>query len=117
MPSPVREKFDRLRAAKAVTYLDAGGHPDCLPAMPLVPAGPARLVWGGHALEDATDLTPGSATAVAVITHEPIAYQVKGDFAGWRRSLGRRLGVIDVREAFSASPPLPGKRLPPARSA
>jgi hypothetical protein len=41
-----------------------------------------------------------------------VAYQVKGEFAGMRRSLGRRLGIIDVREAYSASPPLPGQRLP-----
>jgi hypothetical protein len=114
MPLQVQEKFSRLRAAKAAAYLDASGHPDCLPALPLVPAGPARLVWGGRALEGASDLTPGSAVAAAVITPEPVAYQVKGEFAGWRRSLGRRLGVIDVREAYSACPPLPGKRLPAA---
>jgi len=112
MPLQVREKFSRLRAAKAAAFLGASGHPDCLPALPLVPAGPARLVWGGRALEDLTDLTPGSSMAAAVITQEPVAYQVKGEFAGWRRSLGRRLGVIDVREAYSACPPLPGKRLP-----
>ncbi len=112
MPLQVREKFSRLRAAKTAAFLDAGGHPDCLPALPLVPAGPARLVWGGRTLEGLADLTPGSQMAVAVITPEPVAYQVKGEFAGWRRSLGRRLGVIDVREAYSACPPLPGKRLP-----
>ncbi len=112
MPLQVREKFSRLKAAKVAAYLDAGGHPDCLPALPLAPAGPARLVWGGHALEDVTNLTPGSPMAAAVITQEPVAYQVKGEFAGWRRSLGRKLGVIDVREAYSACPPLPGKRLP-----
>ncbi len=112
VPPQVQEKFDRLRAAKVLAYLDASGHPDCLPAFPLLPAGPARLVWGGRAPEDAADLTPGSPVAAAVITGEPVAYQVKGEFAGWRRSLGRRLGVIDVREAYSASPPLPGKRLP-----
>jgi hypothetical protein len=112
MPLQVREKFGRLRAAKVAAYLDAGGHPDCLPALPLVPAGPSKLVWGGHALEGIGDLTPGSRMAAAVITQEPVAYQVKGEFAGWRRSLGRKLGVIDVREAYSACPPLPGKRLP-----
>ncbi len=112
MPFPVREKFDRLRAAKVVAYLDAGGHPDCLPAFPLVSAGPGRLVWGGPDIERPTDLAPGSPLAAAVITREPVAYQVKGELAGWRRSLGRKLGVIDVREAYSASPPLPGKRLP-----
>jgi len=112
MPFQVQEKFSRLRAAKAVAFLDASGHPDCLSALPLAPAGPARLIWGGRELEDLADLAPESPMAAAVITQEPVAYQVKGEFAGWRRSLGRQLGVIDVREAYSACPPLPGKRLP-----
>jgi hypothetical protein len=116
MPIQVQEKFSRLRAAKVVALAGAGAHPDCLPALSLVPTGPAGLVWGGHALEDIADLTPGSPMAAAVITREPVAYQVKGEFAGWRRSLGRTMGVFDVREAYSASPPLPGARLPAAHS-
>ena len=52
-----------------------------------------------------------------MLTLEPVAYQVKGTFAGFRGSFGRRFGVIDVREAFSACPPLPGKRLPMAQVA
>ena len=113
MPIQVVEKFSRLRAAKALAWLDAGGHPDCLPAFPMVPAGASRLVFGGAA-EDMSGLTAGSRVAAAVLTMEPVAYQVKGDFAGLRSSLGRRLGVIDVREAYSACPPLPGERLPSA---
>lgn len=112
MPVQVRDKFGRVQAAKALAILDAGGHPDCLPALSLVPAGPARLVFGGATAEDLAALAPGSPIAAAVLSMEPVAYQVKGEFAGSRASLGRRLGVIDVREAYSASPPLPGQRLP-----
>jgi len=111
MPVQVVEKFSRLRAAKALAFLDDSGHPDCLPALPLVPAGPARLIFGGPA-QDLDRLAPGLPVAAAVLAMEPVAYQVKGAFAGLRASLGRRLGVIDVREAYSASPPLPGQRLP-----
>jgi len=114
MPVQVREKFSRLRAAKALAFLDASGHPDCLAALPLVPTGPARLVFGGAA-EDLDGLAPGSPIAAAVLTLEPVAYQVKGEFASLRPSLGRRLGVIDVREAYSACPPLPGQRLAGSR--
>ncbi len=114
MPVQVREKFSRLRAAKALAFLDGTDHPDCLAALPLVPAGPATLVFGG-ARRDLDDLSPGLPVAAAVLTLEPVAYQVKGEFAGLRASLGRRLGVIDVREAYSASPPLPGERLPSGR--
>jgi hypothetical protein len=113
MPAQVMEKFSRLRAAKALAFLDDSGHPDCLAALPLVPAGPARLVFGGAA-QELGGLAPGSPVAAAVLSMEPVAYQVKGEFAGLRTSLGRRLGVIDVREAYSASPPLPGARLPGA---
>jgi hypothetical protein len=111
MPAQVIEKFSRLRAAKAVAFLEGSGHPDCLPAFPLVPAGPARLVFGGAAAEGLARLMASSPMAAAVLTMEPVAYQVKGQFAGLRPSLGRRLGVIDVREAYSACPPLPGQRL------
>ncbi len=112
MPVQVSEKFSRLRAAKALACLGPDGHPHCLPALSLVPAGFNRLVFAGAAAQELAGLTPGSPVAAAVISMEPIAYQVKGDFAGTRRSLGRSLGVIDVREAYSASPPLPGQRLP-----
>ncbi len=110
MPAQVRDKFGRLQAAKSLAFLEDDGHPDCLPALSLAPAGPARLVFGGAA-NDIAPLAPGSPIAAAVLSLEPVAYQVKGEFAGLRSSLGRRLGVIDVREAYSASPPLPGKRL------
>jgi hypothetical protein len=110
MPVQVVEKFSRLRAAKALAFLDISGHPDCLATLPLIPAGPARLVFG-CAMEDLDGLVPGSPVAAAVLAMEPVAYQVKGDFAGLRTSLGRSLGVIDVRESYSASPPLPGQRL------
>jgi hypothetical protein len=112
MPVQVHEKFGRLRAAKALAWLAPDGHPDCLPALSLTPAGLARLVFCGGAAEDLASLAPGSAIAAAVLTMDPVAYQVKGEFAGMSRSLGRGLGIIDVREAYSACPPLPGQRLP-----
>jgi hypothetical protein len=112
MPVQVREKFDRLKAAKALAFIDASGHPDCLLALPLMTAGRGRLVFGGDAASELAGLAPGAMLAAAVLTAEPIAYQVKGAFAGFRRSLGKALGVIDVREAYSASPPLPGQPLP-----
>ncbi len=112
MPVQVREKFDRLKAAKALAIVDASGHPDCLPGLPLLTAGRGRLLFGGTAAHDLAALVHGKAIAAAVLTLEPVAYQVKGTFAGLRRNLGQVLGVIDVREAYSACPPLPGQLLP-----
>jgi hypothetical protein len=112
MPIQVQDKFDRLRAAKALAVIDASGHPDCLPGLPLVTAGRGRLLFGGTAAHDLAALAHGAAVASAVLTLEPVAYQVKGTFAGMRHSLGQAFGVIDVREAYSACPPLPGQLLP-----
>jgi hypothetical protein len=112
MPVQVREKFDRLKAAKALAVVDASGYPDCLPGLPLLTAGRGRLVFGGAAARDLAGVAPGTTIAAAVLTMEPVAYQVKGTFAGLRRSLRQVLGVIDVREAYSACPPLPGQLLP-----
>ncbi len=111
MPVQVLEKFGRLQAAKALAFLDDEGWPVCLPALSLMPAGSARLVFGGETASEVAPLAPGSAIAAAVLSLEPVAYQVKGEFAGLRSRLRWDLGVIDVREAYSASPPLPGKRL------
>ena len=69
-------------------------------------------MFGGATARDLSGLAPGTAIAAAVLTLEPVAYQVKGTFAGLRRSLGQSVGVIDVREAYSACPPLPGQLLP-----
>ena len=112
MPLQVEEKFGRLKAAKALAVVDATGHPDCLAGLPLATAGRGCLVFGGAAARDLSGLAPGTAMAAAVLTLEPVAYQVKGTFAGLHRSLGQALGVIDVREAYSACPPLPGQLLP-----
>jgi hypothetical protein len=49
--------------------------------------------------------------AASVLTFEPLAYQIKGEFLGLERSLGRLAGVVAVQEVYSASPPLPGKRI------
>jgi len=114
MPPQLRDKFGRIRAAKAVAFLDDEGHPECLPAMAMATAGAAGLVWGGSGSEQLAFPRSGQRVAAAVITMEPVAYQVKGEFQGWRSSLGRKLGAIRVQEAYSASPPLPGKRLPNA---
>jgi hypothetical protein len=114
MPPQVREKFGRLRAAKAVAFLDDEGHPECLPAMAMTSAGSSGLVWGGSGIEQPVCPRSQQRVAAAVITMEPVAYQVKGQFQGWHSSLSRKLGAILVQEAYSASPPLPGKRLPVA---
>jgi len=112
LPAPVREKFGRLQAAKLLAYLGEDGYPVAVPVLSLVPAGRGSLVMaGGSAAAALAGLRPGARVAVSVLTFEPLAYQVKGEFLGTERSLGRPAGLIRVDEVYSASPPLPGKRI------
>ena len=107
MPAPVREKFARLQAAKFLAYLGTDGYPDIAPALSLTPAGERALVFAGSV----DGLQQGAQVAAAVLTAEPLAYQVKGRFLAEKRSLGGSLGIIQVQEVYSASPPLPGERI------
>jgi len=107
MPPPVREKFARLQAAKFLAYLAPDGYPEIAPVLSLTPAGERALVFAGSV----DGLERGAWVAAAVLTAEPLAYQVKGRFLGVERSLGGPLGVIQVLEVYSASPPVPGERI------
>ncbi|KPK21779.1 MAG: hypothetical protein AMJ76_01715, partial [Dehalococcoidia bacterium SM23_28_1] len=112
VPIPVRQKFARLKAAKFLAYLDGDGYPDIVPALSLIPADEQTFVFSSGAAASAlAELSPGARVAASVLTFEPVAYQVKGEFMGLERSLGRLAGVVAVQEVYSASPPLPGKRI------
>jgi len=107
MPAPVRQKFARLQAAKFLAHLGPDGYPHIAPVLSLMPAGERAMVFAGSV----AGLEQGAPVAAAVLTAEPLAYQVKGRFLGAERSLGGPLGVIQVLEVYSASPPLAGERL------
>jgi predicted pyridoxine 5'-phosphate oxidase superfamily flavin-nucleotide-binding protein len=112
VPVQVRQKFGRLKAAKFLAYLDGDGYPDIVPALSLIPADEQTFVFdGGLAAPALAALSPGARVAASVLTFEPLAYQIKGEFLGAERSLGRLAGVIAVQEVYSASPPLPGKQI------
>lgn len=110
MPRQVTDKFGRLKALKALAWpVDAGSRKDVrvLPAAGVGPVDRGRLVIADRVLAQA--VPDGSRVAVAVITLEPVAYQVKGTAHNWRGGL-----LIDVSESYTAGPPVPGQLCPPA---
>lgn len=108
MPLRVEEKFRRMTAVRAVAFRDQDGYPRAFPVMSCVPAGPNRLAFcDALCSEYVREIPLGADMAVAIITREPIAYQVKGRCVGTRAGVG----VIDLTECYSASPPLLGERL------
>jgi hypothetical protein len=110
LPVRVAEKFARAQAVKVIAFPGTDGYPEILPAFSLVPAGGKTMVFGlRHSALRLRDLPVGTRMAASVITMDPIAYQVKGIFTGCRSTLAGRIGCIQVDEAYSAGPPLPGE--------
>jgi hypothetical protein len=113
LPPRVAEKYARAQALKVIAFRDAEGYPAAVPVLSLTPSGSRELLFGtrlaGAALEG---LAPGAPLAASVITFDPIAYQVKGTYLGRSLSPAGWTGRMRVEEVYSASPPLPGERIP-----
>lgn len=108
MPRQVEDKFGSMSAVRALAYREEDGFPRAFPVMACVAAGPNRLLMADPLSRPyASGMVEGTALAVAVITQEAIAYQVKGVYGGRRAGAG----IIDLAECYSASPPLLGDRL------
>jgi hypothetical protein len=83
-----------------------------VPAFSLLPTRTDSLLFGTRIFREAlATLRTGSPVAASVITMDPVAYQVKGTFAGTMLTPAGRLGRIHVQEVYSASPPLSGEAI------
>lgn len=107
MPPQVRGKFGKLRAGKCLAWPGAEGWPLAVMRFAVAARGASRLVIGGGPLPPLLNGGPVPA-ALCVITPDPVAYQVKGRITG-HGGLGTLRMAVD--EVYSASPPIPGKRI------
>lgn len=110
MPARVREKFARIKAAKFVAWAGDDGSPHVRAGVSLLPVGAGQLAVAKADLEPGAP-APGARVAAAIITFDPIAYQVKGTLIKYKSYAGVSVARIDVDEVYSASPPLPGERI------
>lgn len=112
MARPVMEKWTRRLSLKSLAMVDEQGDPIALPHPGIFVRDPESLLFrmpsSGHPL---CSIKPGERLAASVLAPDPVAYQVKGMFAGTADS--GRLGVIEVNQVFTASPPVPGRRIYP----
>jgi hypothetical protein len=112
LPPRVAEKFARSAAVKVIAFQTSTGHPHVVPVFSLVPTRSESLVFGfDDHLSGLDERGPGARVSAAVITMDPIAYQVKGAYLGRRLTPVGRIGVLRCDEVYSASPPLPGQRI------
>jgi len=104
----VQGLFARTVAVKVLSFVDHEGYPYALPVLSLQPAAADVLVFSRrHLCSRLIPLRDGAAVASAVITLDPIAFQVKGRYKGangiW--------GAVILDEAYHASPPFVGKKI------
>lgn len=112
LPPQVKEKFNRVAGAKFLSYLNKEGYPTATCLVSLIPLDGNTLIFSiSRGGEEISKIKPKTLVAASVITFEPIAYQVKGTFEGFKNYLGLKAGIIKVSEVYSACPPLAGKRI------
>jgi len=115
MPPTVQEKFDARLAFKYLGWVEDDGFPLAIPCLDLHAPTANILAFAlpaasGHPLGQ---LRPGMKVAASVLTLKPVAYQVKGVFAGVEKEAGSRQGRIQLEECYTAAPPVPGRRIFP----
>jgi hypothetical protein len=104
----VSEKYGRLKAVKVLSFMNSHGYPAAVPIMSIQPASGDLLVFRKSPMERyLEELRDGAQAAVSVITFDPVAFQVKGVY----HDIDKKYGAVSVREAFHASPPLPGRKI------
>ena len=111
MPPQVTEKFRRIKSAKAIAVRGRDGFPVAVITPSMFPIGNSHLLLGISDFPPKTLLNCPVNAAASVITYEPIAYQVKGLLHRTYRIGAVRLAAMRIEEVYSASPPLPGKRI------
>lgn len=108
MPPIVEEKFRRMSAIRALAFKDADGFPRAFPLFSGHAVDSTRLIIADPLFKPyEASIARDAAVAMAVLTPEAVSYQVKGRYRGEKAGVG----VIDLTECYSASPPLLGDRL------
>jgi len=112
MPKVVAEKFRRMLAIKYLSWIDHKAWPRLAPAPGAFPISASRIgVAGMDKFFDS--LSKDQPLALAVLSSEPSAYQVKGKFAGMESMAGTRFAVVALEKSFASAPPLPGEQIYP----
>jgi predicted pyridoxine 5'-phosphate oxidase superfamily flavin-nucleotide-binding protein len=137
MPRPVFEKFNDPKTVKFLATVDEDGRPNVVYIGSLRAADEETIIYADAlGVKTKQNLKPNKPVAASVLVlDKSISYQIKGTFIGYQSSgcyyeflselpefkfntyFGvRAAGVIHVDEVYSASSPLPGRRIIPPES-
>jgi hypothetical protein len=102
--------FTETITVRAISYIDPkDGYPVIIPCIPLQAADYNRLVFPLSSLKnDLKNVPENSMVAVFCMNFDFANQLVKGEYKGIQKFRGIKLGVIDIKEIYNSSPPIPG---------
>ena len=112
VPVPVRKKFESIMSIKVITLMDEDGYPNIFPLFSTHFKNPSGLRFKVSSYNAGIKRfkTP-CRVALNVLTLDLFTYQLKGELAGFERSLGLEFGAVRIDEAYSSIPPFCGERI------
>lgn len=117
-PSPIlkpwaEKMFNRLDSLKFLSYIGKDGFPVIIPVIQCQAADSARLAFSPSAYyNELKEIKEGTPVAIFGMTLQMEDILVRGTFTGFRRSLGFKLGTIDIEWVYNSMPPLQGQIYP-----
>jgi hypothetical protein len=118
MPAQVMEKWENASSIKFFGLIDTDGEPIAVPAQSITAPSPDTIEFQipKDPKNPLSNLKEGQLMAASMFALDPVAFQVKGTFQGVNGNSGKKTGSMKVTEVYSASAPIPGRRIYPAES-
>lgn len=108
MPLNVFNRMSRMAAVKVIAYISEDGYPIVFPEFGMLPVSSNRIVLKrGEEKRRGFSIKDGSRVAVSLVTLEPAAFQLKGNF----RAINDSTGYIEIDRVYACSLPRPGVRI------
>jgi len=108
MPLNVLKRLSQMAAVKIIAYISEDGHPVAFPEFGMVPVSSNRIVVKrGEEKRRDFSLKDGARVAISLVTLEPAAFQLKGNF----REIDDSTGYIELDRVYTCSLPRPGLRV------
>ncbi len=109
IPEAVAEKFDKPVGFKVISFVEEDGFPIIYATLSMKLRGNKLLFPIQSYMKKIKSLPKGTPMAINIVTLEPVSYQLKGTYEGYKRIGLTPVGIIRLKEVYSASPPIPGQ--------
>ena len=111
---PFAEKlFNKLDSLKFIAYIGQDGFPVIVPVIQCQAADSRRLAFAPIAFKDELfHIAKETPVAVFCLTMKMEDVLVRGTFRGYKRSMGLKLGIIDIEWVYNSMPPAHGQIYP-----